>query len=237
MPSLNSQAGPFSNKTWKQCALIVARSVNGHRDPEKVLEAMEALGEILLEMDTEKDWRFLQVVAEPIALTSGGGPYDLPSDFKKPYDAYLLGAAKKVDYIERRFYNTILPAFTGNLNEYAYSTYNSGQTGQFEILPSSPEDSLILRYYAFMPEPGDDDETVRIPARFVPVMLAGARMIMCDDNGYEQKAARWEARYQKRLLFAKADDARIPDEEIRFIPAVAATPLDPTLRAAIGALP
>jgi hypothetical protein len=225
MPSLqNSNAGPISNLTWREAARRVARSVGGMTNPAVILAAMDAISEAIQDWNTEKDWRFLQIVAPTIEMDGSTNRWPLPSNFKKPYDAYIEGATTTLQYVEARHADTLLPG-GGAFPVTAYSLYNVGTTGEIETLPGAIAGNLVVRYYRPMVEFDSEDAFLDLPSRYVPGILAAARALMCLEAKDFSGSDRWAAYATKRLAWAKRDDDRIPDEEIRFSPAIASVPV------------
>src|SRR5258706_11051965 len=110
MPSLiNTNSGPSSNLTWAQAKRRVARSVGRMNDPNILDAAQDAISEAIQDWNTEKDWRFLQIIAPDITTTAGTNRYPLPTNYKKPYDAYLRVAQRKLEYVEARLHDTLFP--------------------------------------------------------------------------------------------------------------------------------
>jgi hypothetical protein len=193
--------------------------VGGMSDPNILEAAKDALAEAIQDWNTEKDWRFLQIIAPNIAITSATTRYALPTNFKKPYDAYLVNSQIKLEYVEARLADTILPGGGSVAGCSAYSLYNVGTTGEIELLPTSTTDTLVVRYYRPIIESDRDDAFLDLPSRYVPGVLASARSLLCWDAKDFAGGDRWAALGTKRLQWAKRDDERIPDEEIRFRPA------------------
>ncbi len=221
MPSLqNTNAGPQSNLSWRAASRRVARSVGGMNDPNIVAAANDAISEALQDWNTEKDWRFLQIIAPDIAVTAATSRYALPTNYKKAYDAYLVSSQLKLDYVEIRLHDMMLPAAPLISSTSAYTLYNVGTTGEIQLLPNSTNDTLVVRYYRPIKESGVDDETLDLPSRYVPGVLAKARAFMCLDAKDYSGFDRWMALATNRLTWAKRDDDRIPDEELRFRPAI-----------------
>lgn len=219
MPSLiNSNAGPISNMTWGEAARRVARVAGGTGFPDIEQAAKEAISEILQEWNTEDEWRWTQIIAPDITTANGTARYSLPTNYKKPYDAYLVGAKRKLEYVEARTYDSILPGYTTAGAPGGYSLYNDGAVGEIELVPPpGSEDTLVVRYFRLLAaEVQDDDAQLGVPARYTSCLLAGARAILCAEKE-DNALAYWEGKYQARLNRMKADDRRLPDEGLAFL--------------------
>jgi hypothetical protein len=184
-------------------------------DPNILAAAKDAISEAIQDWNTDKDWRFLQIIAPDIPITTATTRYALPSNFKKPYDAYLAGGVK-LEYVEARLHDTLLPGANAIANCTAYTLYNVGTTGEIQLLPNSVNDTLTVRYYRPIIEADADGAFLDMPSRYVPGILAKARGLLCLDMKDFGGSDRWMAIAQTRLAWAKRDDDRIPDEEIRF---------------------
>lgn len=198
----------------------VARTVGGMSDPNILEAARDSISEAIQDWNTEKDWRFLQIIAPDIVMDGSTNRWPLPTNFKKPYDAYLKGLQIKLEYVEARLHDTLFPGGTSIAGGHGYSLYNVGTTGEIETLPNAVADTLVVRYYRPMVEIGGDGDYLDLPSRYVPGILAKARMLMCLDAKDHVGAKMWADIATARLAWAKRDDDRIPDEEIRFRPAI-----------------
>ena len=197
----------------------MARVIGAENDPKALQSAKDCISEAVDEWNTRHNWRFLQIVAPDIAVVAGTSSYALPSTFKKPYDAYLIIGRQKLNYVSRQEWDSYAPGDVSQGLSFAYSLFNTGTTGNIELLsiPSQP-DILVVRYYRPIIAPTNDDEPLDIPKRYEGALIAMARGILSSLKDADRKADLWTTRGEKGYLQAKMDDIKIPDEVLSFDP-------------------
>ena len=220
MPTLPSAStGPMSALSWREACARVAGSVSGARQPDSVGAARDALNETLQDWDTRHDWRFEQIIADNIAIDSAADSYTLPTTFKKPYVAYLVGAKVPLWYIERGNWHRAFPGEVSRQIPRYYTLYNTDATGNVDLFPLvGIADTLVVLYYRSMIYTANDDAVVDIPARWETYILDGAKGRLSLGKGAHQKADRYMAMYEAGIHKAKVDDRRLPDQFLSFEP-------------------
>jgi len=149
--------------------------------------------------------------------------YDLPSDWKQPYTARLLGSSTDLRYVGRRVYDR------SGLNEqtsstpYWYDLFMVGSKGKIRLLtPPAKSDTLLLRYYRRMTIPTSPDvsDAVDITQDYEPYLIAWAKwhFLLDKGEGRGDQMKTWFAMAQEGLKTMLRDQTRIPDEGIMFTP-------------------
>lgn len=218
MPSLPSTAlGQMSVLPWSEAISRVARVLGGTSDPDLLGASRDFLRETLQDWETRREWRYLNTIADDIAVVSGTQEYDLPSAFKKPYTAYLSGSFQPLGYIERYEWDKRNSGLTSPSTPCYYTLYNYNETGQVALWPSpSVNDTLKVLYIRAITHEGADDVALDIPARWEGYILAGARYRLLGSKEGSEKASFWGQEYERGFLKAVADDGRIPDAFLAF---------------------
>ena len=211
----------MSNLTWAAAAARVAGSIAGRSQPDALGAARDAISETLQDWDSRRDWRYTQVVAPNIALTTGD--FDLPTHFKKPYVAYLA-SGKPLFYVERANWHRSFPgSLTTASTPRFYTLFDGDSTGQGNVFPPpASADTLVVLYYRSTVYTGADESFLDIPARWEGYILAGARSNLTLSKQAGGKSASWESRYERGIAHAKQDDLRLPDQFLSFVPVSAA---------------
>ncbi len=185
--------------------------------PDALAAAMDAIRETLQDWDGRHDWRFTQVVASDISISSGTTSVDLPNTFKKPYVAYLNTSKQPLFYIERGNWHRMFPGTQTTSIPGYYTLYNVAAEGKADIFwTSSVSDTVKLLFYRSMLYDGDEHDVLDIPARWEGYVLAGSRMRLVAMKIANDKAMFWEKRYEMGIKQAKEDDRRMPDQFLSF---------------------
>lgn len=188
-------------------------------DPSALQAAKDCISESVDEWNRRHNWRFLQIVAPDITVVGGTQTYDLPSTFKRPYDAYLVTNKVKLKFTTRQMWDSLAPGDTSNSTPIAYSLFNVGTTGKIELLPiPASADTLVVRYYRDIQTPSSDGDVLDVPKRYEGALIAMARGILASLKNADDKAVMWTQRGEAGYKQAKADDIRIPDEVLSFDP-------------------
>jgi len=193
--------------------------IGSESDPKALQSAKDCISEAIDEWNRRHNWRFLQIVAPDITVSGGTSTYALPTTFKKPYDAYLATSRTKLNFLVRQEWDSYAPGSATSGTPFLYSLFNSGTTGNIELLPiPSGADVLVVRYYRDIKTPTGDDELLDIPQRYEGALIAMARGILASLKDADRKADMWTMRGEKAYMQAKADDIRTPDEVLSFDP-------------------
>lgn len=219
MPSLPSTAlGQMSILPWSDAIARVARVLGGTSDPDLLGASRDFLRETLQDWETRREWRYLNTVADDIAVASAsGGEYELPATFKKPYTAYLSGTQTPLQYIERFEWDKRQNGQNSASTPGYYTLYNYAETGMVALWPPpSHADTLKVLYVRNITHEASDDTAVDIPARWEGYILAGARFRLLGSKEGSEKAQFWGQQYEQGFLKAVADDVRIPDSFMGF---------------------
>ena len=173
MPSLvSTNLGPMSTLQWGQATARIAGAVSGARQPDSLAAARDALVETLQDWDTRHDWRFEQVVADDIDITGATDTFDLPTNFKKPYVAYLVSSKIPLWFIERGNWHRAFPGDISRQSPRFYTLYNNDETGLGELYPpSSIADTLKVLYYRSLTYDDSDGALLDIPKRWEGYVL------------------------------------------------------------------
>ena len=221
MPTLqSSNLGPMSSLTWSKAAARVAGVISGAKQPDSLAAAKDSLIETLQDWDSRADWRFTQVVAPDIAITGSTDTFDLPTNFKKPYVAYLVSAQTPLWYVERANWHRVFPG-TGTVRQTPkfYTLYNESDTGKGDLFPlSGITDTLVVLYYRSMIYEDSDTALLDLPKRWEGYLLHGARALLSLSKQASQKSDRFMQLYEAGIAKAKQDDRRVPDQFLSFQP-------------------
>lgn len=220
MPSLsNSSAGQMSTMTWGQAKNTIAQVVGGQDDSDALQAAEDALSTIFEDWNTRRNWQFLQVQADDIAVVSGTNTYDLPTAFKKPYSAMLVNSPRVLWYTTRREYNRMRPSQSFVAYPTHYTLFNVASTGKIELIPSCGVNEVLrVWYYRLMSERGEDDDLLDTLGRYTTYMLDAAKARLLGIRGPTEKLPFWQGQAEAGFAKAQADDEGIPDEDTGFVP-------------------
>lgn len=207
----------MSTMSWTEASRRVARVVGGRSDPDALEAARDFLRETLQDWDTRRDWRYLHTIADDIAIVPGDEGADLPSAFKKPYNAYLDGISP-LTYIERFEWDKRTAGIPGPGQPAFYSLFNVENRGRIELWPHSSISATLKVLYTRSPGFVADDEPLDIPERWEGYILAGARYRLVGSKEGSEKAQFWKKEYEDGVGKAVADDNRIPDRFEGFRP-------------------
>src|SRR5437867_4156474 len=98
----------------------------------------------------------------------------------------------------------------GGATPVAYTLFNTGTTGNLELLPvNGVADTLVVRYYRPVMGFVTDLDFLDIPARYEAALLAEARVILLGQRGPGEKLPLWLERSQRGWAEAIVDDERI----------------------------
>jgi hypothetical protein len=218
MPSLPSNPTvAMSTLTWAEAARRVAGAVSLARGPDAVEAAKEALEETFNDWDTRRDWKFTQVIAPDITVSVGDTTFNLETNFKKPYVAYLVNNRSPLIYVERSNWHREAPGYIDQGIPRYYTLYNNASTATGSLMPaSSVGDTMVLLYYRDIVARDDDNETLDIPKRWTGYILNGAkaRLTLGKES---RKADMYFNMYEAGIKLAKADDQRVPDQFVTFL--------------------
>ena len=219
MPTLpSSSIGPMSQLSWLSAASRVAGAVSNTSVPDTLAAAKDAIEETLQDWDTRRDWKYTQVVAPDIALDAGSTGFDLPTNFKKPYVAYLQNSKTGLYYMERANWHRAMPGFTDGQIARWYTLFNENETGRGDLFPKqAAADILVVLYYRSVIYRDDDNAFLDIPQRWEVRILDGAKARLTLGKN-SQKAEAYFALYEAGLKKAKEDDQRLPDQFVSFAP-------------------
>jgi len=220
MPTLSlADIGPMSTLKWGTAISRIAGSVSGARQPDSLAAARDALNETLQDWDARHDWRFEQVVAPDIAITSATDSFNLPTNYKKPYVAYLVTSKVPLWFVERGNWHRAFPGDTSRQTPRFYTLYNNDVTGQGELFPlSGIADTLKILYYRAMAYSNSDEALLDIPQRWEGYILHGSKALLTLGKVAGNKSDRYMQLYEAGIKRAKEDDRRLPDQFLAFQP-------------------
>jgi len=220
MPTVGSSAqGPMSSLTWSAACGRIAGAASGARQPDTLAAARDALMETLQDWDSRHDWRFTQVVADDITVTASTDTFELPTNYKKPYVAYLVSNKVPLWFIERGNWHRAFPGQTDRQIPRYYTLYNDNETGLGELYPlCGVGDTLKVLYYRSMTYSDSDDAVLDIPKRWEGYILHGAKGLLTLGKVAGNKAERYMQLYEAGIARAKQDDRRLPDQFLAFQP-------------------
>jgi len=156
--------------------------------------------------------------------------YNLPSDWKVAYSVRLLGSQRALGMFQRRMYDRLtVSEFIAGTPE-AYDVFGIGAKGKIRLLPApSASDTLFLRYYRrmYLGSATGDSTNLDIPEDYEQTPIAWAKWHFLTDKSEARQGqgTTWLALAREGLATMKREVARIPDEDLGFLPgAVGATP-------------
>jgi hypothetical protein len=197
----------------------VAGVISGARQADSTNAAKDAISETLEDWDSRRDWKYTQVVAPDISLSANSADFDLPTNFKKPYVAYLNTNKIPLFYIERANWHRIFPNYTSASSGGWYTLFNEMSTGKGQLFPivSGPE-TLTVLYYRSIITTGAETALLDIPQRWTGYILRGARALLTTGKSAGKKSDDWWALFEKGIQHARVDDLRNPDQFVSFQP-------------------
>jgi hypothetical protein len=153
-----------------------------------------------------------------ITVSANRDMYDLPTDFKQPYDARLLDAQYTIRFVGRRHYDrSVTSEFLPAGTPLYYSDFNFGQLGKFQLLrPPAQTDRLQLRYYRKM---DPTSATADIPEQYEPYLMAYAKWhFLLDKADAYERANQWLTFAMEGLKQMFKENTRKPDEDLMMYP-------------------
>lgn len=156
-------------------------------------------------------------------VTATRDMYDLPSDWKAPYSVRLLSNNVTLRYVGRRLYDRSEPNEQTASSPYWYDLFMVGSKGKIRLLtPPTSSDTLQLRYYRRMtiPTTTATADAVDIVQDYEPYLIAWSKwhFLLDKGEGRGEQMKTWFVMSQEGLKTMIADQTRIPDEGLCFIP-------------------
>jgi hypothetical protein len=149
--------------------------------------------------------------------------YALPADFRNPYSVRLYGVMSTLRPLRRRQYDrSIVSEFT-NSTPVAYDITYIAPHGKIRLTPPpGAPDVMQVRYYRrmTMPSATADATNLDILQDYEPYLIAWAKwhFLMDKSEGRGDQAATWLSFAQDGIKQMIADQTRVPDEDLMFIP-------------------
>src|SRR3990172_576068 len=149
--------------------------------------------------------------------------YALPSDWKAPYTVRLFGVPVTLRPIRRRFYDRSISNEFNTSTPRGYDVFHVGGKGKLRLLPPPPAaDTMQLRYYRRMAvaTSSADGTALDIPQDYEQYLIAWAKwhFIMDKGEGRSEQGQTWMAFAQEGIKTMLSDQARLPDEDLMFLP-------------------
>jgi hypothetical protein len=160
---------------------------------------------------------------DPLTAYGNRDYYPLPTDWRTPYSARLYAQQSTLRPIRRRMYDrSIVNEFTIRTSV-GYDIFNIASKGKIQLLPPpAATDVLQLRYYRRMTVPTTTAtaDALDVPQDFEPYVIAWAKwhFLMDKGEGRGEQAATWLAFANDGIKTMMADQTRVPDEDLMFIP-------------------
>jgi hypothetical protein len=144
--------------------------------------------------------------------------YDLPSDFKQPYDVRMLGAQYTLRPLGRRHYDrSITTEFTFAGTPLYYDVFLAYPGGKIRVLrPPAQTDRLAIKYYRRMQA---TSATCDIPADYDQYLIAFAKWhLLSDKADASDRATTWFNFANGGLKQMVMQEVKQPDEDLLMIP-------------------
>lgn len=160
-----------------------------------------------------------------LTVTAQRDMYDLPTDWKSVYDVKMYGSKRSLRLLRRRLWDrTVIDEFNTSTPLW-YDIFHVGGRGKLRLLtPPQAQDTLMLRYYRRLTVPSSAEsatgDMLDIPQDYEVFLLAWAKWHFLVDKaeGKAQQAQVWLTVAEDGIRTMIADQARIPDEDLSFIP-------------------
>lgn len=149
--------------------------------------------------------------------------YDLPSDWKSVYSIKLYTNQNSLRIARRRTWDrSVFDEYTPGTPLY-YDVFGIGGKGKVRLLPPpAATDSMQLRYYRRLTVPTTTAtaDALDIPQDYEPYLVAWAKWHYLIDKSEARgdQAQTWISFANDGLKMMLADQTRIPDEEVMFVP-------------------
>lgn len=150
--------------------------------------------------------------------------YSVPTDFRKPYSLRSLAQGAHLPLMRRRYYDRTIQAseFEPTTPGF-YDISPIAAKGKIRLLPPpSGADVLELRYFrrVTLASSTADGTTFDMPLDFEPFVIAYAKWHFIADKseGRGDQMTTWLTFAENGLKVMLADQARQPDEDLRFAP-------------------
>jgi hypothetical protein len=168
-------------------------------------------------------------------ITNGTSTIGVPRLFKKVYDIRLVDNARRLNYIDRRYYDSVISnqSTTDIPSGYVVDTVNEAQTSAYNavitLVPTSGvTDTLLMRWYRRHFVPADitngstssDTHVVDLPEQHVGAVLARARgLLLANRGGDSERQSYWERQSERLYRESVVADEDQPDKPVGFVPA------------------
>ena len=149
--------------------------------------------------------------------------YDLPSDWKAPYNVRLLSNNTTLRYVGRRLYDTGDPNELTTSTPYWYDLFMVGSRGKIRLLtPPVAANTLQMRYYRRMtiPTTTATADVVDIVQDYEPYLVAWSKwhFLMDKGEGRGDQMKTWFIMAQEGIKTMMRAQTKIPDEGLMFVP-------------------
>ena len=219
-------SGTLACQPWagNKLVTIVGRLVGLSSDSQLRAGVLDMLNIAAQEFDLAHDWGFREDTAPDITVSATDATYPLPADFKRIYNARLVGTAERTLHpLDRRAYDRYRQGDQdANQTPTHYHLFESFGVGQITLVPTpAASDTLSIRYYRTMPTITDDaTDSLCIPYRaVVPIIYKAAALVA----GWKSPEISnlWEQKYAAALARCIADDMAHGDDTEGFVPQMA----------------
>ena len=159
--------------------------------------------------------------SQVVAITAVRDIYDFPSDYKAIYSVRLLSAQRTLRLLRRRLYDRSVTDEFLESTPYNYDLSLAGNRGKIRIIPPpSAGDTMIARYYRRMTVSTATGDTLDIPQDYDDYLVAYGKWHFLTDKaeGRGEQAGVWLQVANEGLLRMQAEQTRIPDEDLGFVP-------------------
>lgn len=158
-----------------------------------------------------------------VTLSGERDMYSLPTDWKAPYSARLLGAQRALRIVGRRIYDRSITNEQDQSSTWWYDVFMFGSKGKIRMLPPpSSSDILQLRYYRRMASATSISDTASadIHQDYDQYLVAYAKWHFLTDKGEGrgEQAKTWFTMAQEGLAMMLRDQTKVPDEDLQFVP-------------------
>lgn len=200
----------------------VSRNVGGSAIPTQLTVAGQAIIDAIREIDSRRDWEFKLVTLANIPIVVGTSTYALTAPttaIKRIYSARLVNGGPLI-YARQR-----------HVDRAVYGQEQSGSVGAYiEVLsatgvsikllaPPAQSNTLQVRVYETIKDTYADGDSLGVPDRYLPAVLALARYnFLIDRDSEDPRAQTFLQKAEQRIGDMIRDDSGNPDEDIRLIP-------------------
>ena len=203
----------------------VARNVGGSAIAAQTTIAGSAIIDAIRELDFRHDWEFQLVTLADITVVAGTATYALTPGgsnppVKKIHSARLKTNKRTLVYARQRHVDRIVRNQEQVDIPVAYMEVRSATGVSIQLVPPpSQGDILQVRTFLHIDDTYADGDSLNVPDRYLPALLALARYnFLIDRDSDDSRAQTFLAKAEQRIQDAINDDMGNPDEDFRLIP-------------------